>query len=244
MTVSNFALRMLGSTFLFVVGSYLITYIVFSSGTSVFINSPANAISSVSYALIDAPLPVKLPLMVLSIASYSLWSNSNTVINFVDVTSIFWVIIAVTIHTLPNARYSRHILAIVNGVFVAAITAAIYTTADAYILTYYENNLVVVTALIYGMCSIFMASFYSSSTMFRYGFSIISFGFICKLLTLFFDQYWGTCVFHIASAIGIGFLLKLQTIQEPLCNFVFNPMTELVTSPSYGRLDPVILCRS
>jgi hypothetical protein len=244
MIVSNFTIRMIGSTFLFVVGSYLITYIVFSDKPYIFINSPANAISSLSYALIDAPLPVKLPLMVLSIASYSLWSNSNTIINFVDVTSIFWVIIAVTIHTLPNARYSRHILALVNSAFIASISVAIYTLADATILEFYEDNLVVVTALIYTMCSIFMASFYCSSKTFVAGYCIISFGFICKLLTIFFDQYWGTCVFHIASAIGIGFLLKLQTIQEPLCNFVFNPMTELVTSPSYGRLDPVILCRS
>ena len=167
MFVSPFVLRMVGSLLFFIIGSYLITYQVFSDKPYIFITSPANAISSVSYAIVDAPLPVKIPMMVLSIASYSLWSNSITTINFVDVTSI----------------------------------------------------------------------------------AIVSFGFICKLLALYQNQYWGTCVFHIMSALGVWVLLKLQlsTRSEELKDNMHNQIAESVAIATYnpmGGLDPVILCNS
>ena len=249
MFVSPFVLRMVGSLLFFIIGSYLITYQVFSDKPYIFITSPANAISSVSYAIVDAPLPVKIPLMVLSIASYSLWSNSNTTINFVDVTSIFWVIIAVTIYTLPNARYSLYILLIVDTIFIVSMTVIIYLSADESVLSYYKGNLIVSTGLIYGICSIMMASFYSSSTRFLIGFAIVSFGFICKLLALYQNQYWGTCVFHIMSALGVWILLKLQvsTRSEQLKDNMHNPVAESVAIATYnpmGGLDPVILCNS
>jgi hypothetical protein len=82
------------------------------------------------------------------------------------------------------------------------------------VLTYYKDNLVIITGLIYGLCGINMSTFYIRKPKFIIGIGIISFGFICKLLTIYQDQYWGTSIFHITSALGIGILLQLSKLEH------------------------------
>jgi uncharacterized membrane protein len=69
---------------------------------------------------------------------------------------------------------------------------------------------------------------YGPNKMVILGASIISFGFICKILAIFFHQYWGTCIFHITTALGICILLRIQSKTKERRNSddVYNPMTQ------------------
>ena len=217
------------SVFFFSVASYLVTYYAFSNTHKIVLNNPANAISSVSYAIIDAPLTIKIPLIILSIASYSLWADSNTIVDFIDVTSIFWTIVAVTIFILPNAPYSHKIIVGLDISIIILILLTIFSGFTTYVLAYYRINLVVLSGLIYGICSIIIFALYGPNKTILLGSAIISFGFICKILTIFFDQYWGTCIFHISTALGIGILLRVPDQIKQRRNSddidVYNPMT-------------------
>jgi hypothetical protein len=171
----------------------------------------ANSISSVSYALVDAPPLVRFPLFVLSVASVCLWAYPTTAVNFVDVSSIFWVIIAVTINIFPNAKHTNIVLGVFNLLFVVFLVTTIVLKYDTIVLTYYADNLVVLTALIYGLSGLKMSSFHATNPLFLQGMLCISFGFICKLMTIFQGQYWGTAVFHTMTALGTHILLRLKT---------------------------------
>ena len=215
----------------FCIASYFVTYYVFSRSHKLILNNPANAISSVSYAMIDAPPTIKVPLLILSVASYSLWAESNPIINFIDVTCIFWTIVAVTIFILPNATYSHKMIV---GLDITIVTLILLTICSGFtnsVLHYYKLNLVVLSGLIYGLCSIMIFALYGPNKMIVLGASIISIGFICKILTIFFNQYWGTCIFHIATALGIGILLRVpgQTKQRRNSDDaeIYNPMYHL-----------------
>ena len=217
------------SVLFFSFASYFVTYYAFSNTHKIVLNNPANAISSVSYAIIDAPLIIKIPLIILSIASYSLWADSNTIVDFIDVTSIFWTIVAVTIFILPNAPYSHKIIVGLDISIIILILLTIFGGFTTYVLEYYRINLVVLSGLIYSICSIIIFALYGPNKTILLGSSIISFGFICKILTIFFDQYWGTCIFHISTALGIGILLRVPDQIKQRRNSddieVYNPMT-------------------
>ena len=217
------------SILFFSIASYLVTYYAFSRTHKIILNNPANAISSVSYAIIDAPTTVKVPLLILSVASYSLWAESNPIINFIDVTCIFWTIVAVTIFILPNAVYSYNMIVILDITIMTLILLTICSGFTNTVLNYYQLNLVVLSGLIYGLSSIILFSLYGLNKTVVLGASIISFGFICKILAIFFHQYWGTCIFHIATALGIGILLRIPSQTKERRNSddieVYNPMT-------------------
>jgi hypothetical protein len=223
------------SIFFFSVASYLVTYYAFSNTHKIVLDNPANAISSVSYAIIDAPPTIKLPLLILSIASYNLWAKSNPIINFIDVTCIFWTIVAVTIFILPNAPYSHKIIVGLDVSIIILILLTIFSGFTTHVLDYYRINLVVLSGLIYGLCSIMIFALYGPNKMIMLGASIISFGFICKILTIFFNQYWGTCIFHIATALGIGILLRVPGQIKQRRNSddteIYNPMYHLPKPP-------------
>ncbi len=193
------------------------------------IRHAANSFSSVSYALVDAPPLVRFPLFILSVASVCLWANSTTHVNFVDVTCIFWTIIAVTLNIFPNAPHKNVVLFIFDGAMIVMIITSIVTNYDVAILRYYSDNLVYLTAIIYGLCGISMSIFYATNPIFLTGMGCISFGFICKLLTIFQGQYWGTSLFHIVSGLGIHILLKVNP--EPL--FLRNKNHERSGSDDY-----------
>ena len=205
--------RAIMSLVLSLFGSYIVLTIVLSNDAPS-IRHQANAWSSISYAIIDGPPAVRFPLLVLSIASFNLWANSTEIVNFIDVTSIFWVIIAVTISILPQARSAQFMLLVLNVSCILAISIIICISYTNIILHYYSENLVVITGIIYVLCGLNMAAFYITDKTFVLGISCISVGFVFKLLTIFGGQYWGTCLFHLLSALGTGILLQLSTLDK------------------------------
>jgi hypothetical protein len=215
-TVSNYKQvirRILLSLLLSVLGSYILLCIITVSPTPS-INHHANAWSSITYALIDAPSTVMLPLYILTVASFNLWAHSTQIVNFIDVTCIFWTIIVVTVALSPDVTNSTIIIRAINMLFILYIITIISISYTSLVLAYYHDNLVIITGLIYGLCGINLSTFYIRNPTFILGVGVISFGFICKLLTIYQDQYWGTSVFHIITAIGIGILLRLSPIRQ------------------------------
>ena len=201
--------------------SLLISYIclvVIESSYLPSIRHAANSFSSVSYALVDSPPLVRIPLFILSVASVCLWANPTTHVNFVDVTCIFWTIFAVTLSIFPNAPHKNIVLLLFDGAMIIVIISSIAIDYDEAVLQYYSDNLVFLTAIIYGLCGISMSTFYATNPFFLTGMGCISLGFIFKLLTIFQGQYWGTSVFHIISGLGIHILLKAKPEPQFLRN--------------------------
>jgi hypothetical protein len=133
-------------------------------------------------------------------------------VNFIDVTCIFWTIIIVTIALSPDVTNSNIVICGTNVLFIIYIITIICISYTELVLMYYEENLVIITGLIYFLCGINMSTFYIRNPTFVLGIGAISVGFICKLLMIYQDQYWGTSIFHIITAIGIGILLRLSPI--------------------------------
>ena len=217
----QFMRNILLSFFLSVLGSYILLCIIAVSPTPS-INHHANAWSSITYALIDAPSTVMLPLYILTVASFNLWAHSTQIVNFIDVTCIFWTIIVVTVALSPDVTNSTIIIRAINVLFILYIITIISISYTSLVLAYYHDNLVIITGLIYGLCGINLSTFYIRIPTFILGVGVISFGFICKLLTIYQDQYWGTSVFHIITAAGIGILLRLTKL-EPYSMYLFTP---------------------
>jgi len=177
---------------------------------SPFIEHQSNAWSSVCYALIAAPPLVRIPLFVLSVVSFCLWAYSTPLVNFIDVSCIYWSIIAVTIQMLPNAPHHRIVLIFLDTAFIIVLLTMSFLHHSTEILQYYHANLVEITGIIYSLCGIVSCSFYMTNKTFMTGIGCISFGFICKILTIFQGQYWGTAIFHTMSAAGIQILLMID----------------------------------
>ncbi len=196
-----------------VIGSYCFLCIVASSA-SPFISNQANAWSSISYALIEGPGCVRLPLFILSVASFNLWSHSIPVVNFIDVTCIYWTILVTTIAIYPDIKNVQMLIWLLNTAFMLYIFTIVGLSYTHAVLMYYKNNLIIITGLVYGLCGINMSVFYIRNPKFLIGIGVISIGFICKLLTIFNDQYWGTSIFHLTSAIGIGILLQISKLKH------------------------------
>ena len=216
--------NMVASSTFFIVGSYTVFQIqhiinTSSSGLEHSIISwnityPENAWSSIFYALPNTELHMKIPLMTLAIASFNLWSNSVSYINFTDVTCIYWVTICVTIYCIPSIYPKRRIIQVVNTATIVFISTAIYTNHYIIILEYYNQHIVVLTGVITTCCATLLSAFHCHKKDFTVGFVYIISGFVCKLQTIYFNQYWGTYVFHILSALGIFTLLKSDAIHS------------------------------
>ena len=72
------------SIVVFFCGSYLVSQDFRSPIDLWIVKNPANAWSSLCYALPITTLEVKVPLLTLSVASFALWSNETIMINFID----------------------------------------------------------------------------------------------------------------------------------------------------------------
>jgi hypothetical protein len=169
--------------------------------------------------MVDTRIEMKVPLMILSVASFNLWTHNNTAISFIDVTSIFWTIIATTLYVIPN---NRRLLSVMNAGFISFIVGAIITGKDGLIVAYYTENLILLNALIYSLCTLLTASIYGRDRNFQIGTFLTGFGYICKLLFIFVNQWWGTFVFHTISALGIHFLLQTKPRQQPVIEQLKN----------------------
>ena len=205
------------SVLIFIIGSFLISQDFRNPTHSWTIQYPANAWSSALYALPNAPISIKVPLLTLSIASFGLWSNQSTAINFVDVTSIFWVIVVVAIYILPGAAHKHRTIMVLNSAFISAMSTTLYLGHEGTVLTYYHNNIVPITGTIMVLCTVNTASYYGHVRVYMLGSGLIVVGFGFKLITIYMDKYWGTCIFHTTTAAGIAVLLspKLAAHSDP-----------------------------
>jgi hypothetical protein len=195
-----------------IIGSYLASR---PTSTGVWlINNPANSWSSVCYALPDAPLSIKGPLMTLSVVSFGLWANSNTIVNFIDVTCILWAVIVVSLSILPNAENKWYMIYFMDSVFVVYISTIIYLDYTDEILHYYNLNLVPITGTIMVSNMVTLGSYYSRNKVFMVGALLMVVGFACKLGTIYLGHYWGTSIFHVLTAMGIAFLLPIDTVHR------------------------------
>ncbi|MFY7731594.1 MAG: hypothetical protein ACOVRN_18890 [Flavobacterium sp.] len=178
------------------------------------IDNPANSWSSVCYALPDAPLSIKGPLMTLSIVSFGLWANSTTIINFIDVTCIYWVIIIISLSILPGAKNKLYMIYAIDTVFILYISTAIYLDYSGEIVKYYHLNLVPITGTIMVLNMVTLGSYYARNKVFIVGSGLMVVGFACKLGTIYLGHYWGTSIFHTLTAIGIAVLLPIDSEQQ------------------------------
>ena len=185
------------------------------------INNQANSWSSVCYALPDAPLSIKFPLVTLSVVSFGLWANSNPIINFIDVTCIFWVIIVVSLSILPRAENKWYMIYFVDTVFLIYIPTAIYLDHATSVLHYYHLNLVPITGTIMILNMVTLGSYYVRYKVFILGSGLMVVGFACKLGTIYLGHYWGTSIFHTLTALGIAVLLPFEP-EQPTHNIMIQ----------------------
>lgn len=197
-----------GSFLTFILGAYLISQDFRSPFERWTISSPANAWSSALYAFPVAPLHIKIPLLVLSIASFGLWSNQTFSVNFVDVTSIYWIIMLVSTSILPEAKHKTLALMSINGLVVTFITTTLCLGREHTIIEYYHDNLIPITGTIMVISTINTAAYYGHVRVYWFGAGMIITGFGLKLLAIYCGQHWGTCLFHISTAGGIAILLS------------------------------------
>jgi len=197
-----------GSFLTFILGAYLISQDFRSPFQPWIISSPANAWSSALYAFPVAPLQVKIPLLVLSIASFGLWSNQTFSVNFVDVTSIYWIIMLVSTNILPDAKHKTLALASINGLVSTFITTTLCLGREHAIIEYYHDNLIPITGTIMVISTINTAAYYGHVRVYWLGAGMIITGFGLKLLAIYCEQHWGTCLFHMSTAGGIAVLLS------------------------------------
>ena len=203
------------SLYLCIVACYLVSF--FRSMDIVpIVMYKANAFSSFAYALISAPIQIRVPLMILAVASFTLWANTSQQINFIDVTCIYWVIIIITLTLLPNARHSTFVVFVLNIGFFVYIATILGMSMETLVVNYYRNNLVQITGLIYGLSGATVTAFYVTDKIYIVGVLLTAVGFICKMLTIYAGQYWGTCIFHMMTAYGIHVLLQIRGTQVPL----------------------------
>lgn len=204
------------SLYISIAACYLVSFFR-SSNIVPIVNNKANAISSFAYALVSAPIQIRIPLLILAVASFTLWANSTVRINFIDVTCIYWVIIVVTLSLLPNAKYSNHVVFALNIGFLIYIATILSMSLETLVVNYYRNNLVEITGIIYGLSGATTSSFYATNKFYIIGVTFTAVGFSCKLLTIYAGQYWGTCIFHMMTAYGIHLLIgEKQPVFTPI----------------------------
>ena len=201
-----FLKNLIVSVLVFLSGSYLISQNLHPITEPWTIVSPANAWSSLCYALPIAPMEVKIPLVTLSIISFGLWSNENTIIDFVDVTCIFWVITVLPASLIPQKNV---LTKATNSLFVSFILLTVSFGGSDTVLNFYHLYLLEITASFLSVSAIALGYYYRKRKHFWIGSFFVISGFGYKLCLIFLNQYWGTCAFHISTAIGISVLLRL-----------------------------------
>jgi hypothetical protein len=209
-----------------IIGSCLV-----SSGGIWNVNNPTNSWSSVCYALPNAPLSIKGPLLTLSIASFGLWAQSTPIVNFIDVTCIFWVIIVVSLSLLPKAKHKWRMIYIVDTGFIVYIVCSIGFDYSDELLYYYNVNLVPITGTIMILNMFTLGTYYAGHTTFLFGSALLVVGFMCKIATIYFGHYWGTSIFHTLTAVGIAVLLPIVEEGDPLTPVLIESVVNPIWTP-------------
>ena len=189
--------------------SFAVLYLV---NQKIIINTPANAWSSFAYAAIDAPFCLKYPLFVLSVSSFNLWSSAPEYIDIIDVTSIFWVNINVTLYVLPGSKYKYKIIYGINGIVTLLLLYTICNRYELYVFDYYGTYMIPDVGIVYVYSGLILSAFHIKDENYLTGLLCIISGFNCKLLDLYKGQYWGTCVFHMLTALGTNLVIKVKNL--------------------------------
>jgi hypothetical protein len=92
---------------------------------------------------------------------------------------------------------------------VVYIVGAITLDYSGKMLHYYHSNLVPITGTIMILNMFTLGTYYAGHKMFLVGTVLLAVGFMCKIVTIYFGQYWGTSIFHTLTATGIAFLLPI-----------------------------------
>ena len=176
------------------------------------VNSSFNTWSSISYLL---PVPfvdvaMKIPLLVLSVSSFCLWSASGRVTAFLDVSSIHWVIVAVLLQTMKSRRKTVVTFAL-NAMFLSYFTWAIWSGAYHDILTYYGGNNVETVGIVTFITSFVLINDHGLDKRLLVGCTISLVGFYFKIHNLIYNDVYGTGVFHILTATGLATILTTRT---------------------------------
>lgn len=196
-----------------------------------YIQNPANSWSSICYAIPDAPISIKVPLLTLSIISFGTWANPIPTLQFIDVTCIMWIIIIVSLSILPKADNKWYMIYVVDSVFIVYISTITYFDLAIAVVDYYNLNLVPIIGTIMILNMGTLTSYYARHKIFILSSILMVIGFSSKLGNIYLDNYWGTCVFHICTAIGIAILLSIDIKEPPILLFNGeNPMIQLTIS--------------
>ena len=94
--------------------------------------------------------------------------------------------------------------------FITYMSAAICLEYSDELLQYYHANIISITATIMFLNAFMLGSYYARHKLFIVGSTLLVVGFVCKITTIYFDQYWGTSIFHILTAAGIAVLLPIM----------------------------------
>jgi hypothetical protein len=173
-----------------------------------YISSTFNAWTSIAYML---PVPfahvsMKLPLVSLAVSSFCLWSDSGAVTQFIDVTSIHWVILGILFQkTTSSRRYmTTHF---VNCVAVAFMTYCIVEGMYRSVLVFYADHILFTVGAVTAFNVLVTFNTHGPRPHLVVGFVICLLGFWCKFRDLLHGDWWGTGVFHLLTAIGLSVAL-------------------------------------
>jgi hypothetical protein len=186
----------------FILGGFVFTALHIS--VSEYIH-PYNALSSVLYAV---PIPFarpafRLPLAVLAVSSFLLWANDGGDITaFIDVTSVHWVVISMTISKSGSQRCETTGW-VVNLLFAAYMAGSVLMDTIQSVNTYYSNNYIVTIGMVVMMSNIGLYDRHGVIPGLVVGTALSIIGFWCKIMDTFDGFSNGTALFHFLTAAGI-----------------------------------------
>ena len=182
-----------------------------------YISNKFNAWTSIAYMMV-VPFPhitMKIPLISLAVSSFCLWSDSGTIIRFIDVTSIHWVIVSVMLQkTHSSRRYvTNHMVNILTSVFMIY-----YISRDTYIdiLTFYDDNLLFTVGLVTAFNILITFNSHGPRPNLVVGCVVCLLGFWCKFRDILYGDAWGTGVFHLLTAAGLSIVVVSTHPPDPL----------------------------
>lgn len=200
-------------------------------------NSPLEAISSIPYALIPGKWTLRLPLNVLAISSFALWTRWSPLVGFIDVTSMHWAIISTALSIIPTSCscFMSRYMTFINACFVIYILCVILFQLEEKICMFYDTHLYVSIGILLFAMSIVIFPIYFKSRQFILGCSLFFLGFLFKILDIQFILKNGTAIFHLLTALG----MYIITYNDQLCfeSSITSKNRDIVTEQQLGTND-------
>lgn len=177
------------------------------------VENPLSAWSSFAYSLIGAPLRIQIPCNILSVVSFNLWANSYDVINFIDVTCIFWVTLITFFSIIPYIKIKKRekVVLIFNILVCLFIIFVFVLQKHKGILYFYSINLTKIFGALTLSSAIIVSPKYYRKSKFQKGCVTLFSGSIIKYLgrNNYIELDFSTGIFHLLTALSIYYFLKL-----------------------------------